>query len=69
MRQTRAFYLRKTVFKVPKKPLFMRIKFFSLIRAGNNPSKVCSESDFRNFGTKFVGIKALRPVSTMNRKY
>ena len=49
----------KRVFVGSQKSCFSGITFFLLIMGESGQSKVCRASDARNFGTKFVGIKAL----------
>ena len=59
-RVCRARFIReKRVFWGSQKTCFLGITFFLVNMVESGQSKVCSASDARNFGTKFVGIKAL----------
>ena len=63
-----ASYARKTCFWGPEKSSFSSITFFLIDVVENGQSKVCSASDARNFGTKFVGIEGLWPRFSPDRK-
>ena len=68
-RVRRARFIReKRVFGSSRKTCFSRITFFLLLLWKSGQSKVCRESDARNFGTKFVGIEALWPRFYPGRK-
>ena len=56
----RARFIReKHVFGGSRKTCFSGITFLLVDLWESGQSKVCSASDARNFGTKFVGIEAL----------
>ena len=58
----------KRVFGGPRKSSFSGITFFFLDLVESGQSNVCSASNARNFGTKFVGIEALWPRFCPDRK-
>ena len=53
------FISEKRVFGGGEKSCFSGITFFFVDLGKSGQSKFCSASDARNFGTKFIGIKAL----------
>ena len=53
------FIPEKRVFRGVRKTCFSGITFFFVDLVESGQSKVCRASDARNFGTRFVGIKAL----------
>ena len=59
----------KRVFGGSQKSCFSKITFFLVDMRENSQSKVCSASDARNFGTKFVGIEALWPRQKPESSY
>ena len=53
------FIRKKRVFGGPEKTRSSGITFFFVDLGESGTSNVCSTSDARNFGTKFIGIQAL----------
>ena len=63
------FIREKHVFGGSRKTCFVRITFFFVDLGESGQSKICSASDARNFGTKFIGIEASWPRFCPDRKF